>query len=382
MELISYTGYQVGGNHANCCLVAVCHEGVFEAFTYNAVAGGGSVGFPHVIEFIPVVPNLRDQLRMVMNVKRDEVLRNIYEVIAPGLPVGSYIVGTTHWTENDLKPQKNTYALRQAGMQVTTAPACRRYYGAYEQLSSERFDIVDFVGGCAAVQLGEFTRAILEEFKDYTFIMKHDEIYYEPMSLEETILGGAKRGELLWEMLYGRARFGEKHVVVGYFKDVTLTNVEKQNQKPLGVLDVKLDVFWEGEKLDPQRLLVAFKRLLVDEPNALSPWGLHEAVVLETDQFSETAFSIAADSIIPTSGYSVMANAHRWCTLNTTRPITAADVLSKEAIMGYMRGQALAIAHAIPGGYDICELVVLKEPDYLTIKHNLHQETKTYIRAV
>lgn len=382
MELISYQGYQAGGNWPSACLVAVCHEGKF------GYEPAGEADSPHVIEFIPIIPNLRDQLRLLMNVKRDDVLRNIYQVTAAILPTGSYIVGTTNWTENDLKPIDDTQRIYMVDPVVTSGPMHRRYYETlsmddYEVTYPSPFAIVDFVGGCAAIQLGDFTRAIVEEFKDYHFVMRQSEVYVEPMSFEETLLAGVDRQALLWSILNGRARFQYEDVVLGSFKDVTLTNVNNQQQDPLGVLDMNLEQEWEGQPLDPKRLRTALRHLFMDEPDCLAAWGIHNPRILKTEEFSHRLLSAAGATLKAPTSYGILANGHRWCTLAIHRPATVMDMATKESIFEFMQGMALCCVEPTKDGeYRICEVVVLKEENYLAIKHNLHQETKTYITSI
>lgn len=382
MELVSYKGYQAGGQWPSACLVAVCHEGKFGTDPV------GEADCPHVIEFIPIIPNLRDQLRLLMDVKRDEVLRNIYHVAAAVLPTGSYIVGTTNWTENDLKPIKGTNPIYMVDRAVTSGPMWRRYretmsMGEYGVAYEAPYSIVDFVGGCAAIQLGDFTRAIVEEFKDYHFVMQQSEVYVEPMSFEESILAGKERQKLLWSVLTGRARFMHEEVVLGDFKDVTLTNVSNERQDPLGVFDLNLNQEWEGQPLDPKRLRTALRRLFIDEPDCLASWGIYKPRILNSIQLSSNLVSVAGDSLKSPAAYVVMANGHRWCTLSRHRPATVADMSTKESILEYMKGTALCCVETEgESALKLRELVVLKEENYLAVKHNLHQETKTYVASV
>lgn len=382
MELISYQGYQAGGQWASACLVAVCHEG---KFGYEMDV---EVDCPHVIEFIPVIPNLRDQLRLLMNVKRDDVLRNIYQVAAAILPTGSYIVGTTNWTENDLKPipgSKQTYMVDPT---VTSGPMHRRYYETlsmdeYEVTFPAPFAIVDFVGGCAAIQLGDFTRAIVEEFKDYHFVMRESEVYVEPMSFEEALLASPSRQAILWSVLNGRARFQHEEVVLGSFKDVTLTNVANQLQDPLGVLDLNLEQEWEGQPLDPKRLRSALRHLFIDEPDCLAAWGLYNPRIDKTKDFSDRLLAMTGATLKSPTAYRILANGHSWCTLAIHAPATPSDMTTKESVFEYMKGRSLCCVEPTKdGGSRICEVVVLKEANFLAIKHNLHQETKTYIASI
>lgn len=382
MELISYQGYQAGGQWASACLVAVCHEG---KFGYEMDV---EVDCPHVIEFIPIIPNLRDQLRLLMNVKRDDVLRNIYQVAAAILPIGSYIVGTTNWTENDLKPIPGSREIYMVDPEVTSGPMHRRYY---ETLSMDDYDvtfpapfaIVDFVGGCAAIQLGDFTRAIVEEFKDYHFVMRQSEVYVEPMSFEESLLAGPNRQAILWSVLNGRARFQREDVVLGSFKDVTLTNVNNQLQDPLGVLDLNLEQEWEGQPLDPKRLRTALRHLFIDEPDCLAAWGLYNPRIDKTEEFSDRLLTVSGYALKAPTSYRVMANGHSWCTLAIHAPATPADMATKESMFEYMQGRALCCVEPTKDGESrICEVVVIKEENYLAIKHNLHQETKSYLARV
>lgn len=382
MELISYQGYQAGGQWVSACLVAVCHEGKF-GYEMDAEAD-----CPHVIEFIPVIPNLRDQLRLLMNVKRDDVLRNIYQVAAAILPVGSYIVGTTNWTENDLKPIPGSKQIYMVDPTALGEPPCRRYYETlsmddYEVTFPAPFAVVDFVGGCAAIQLGDFTRAIVEEFKDYHFVMRQNEVYVEPMSFEETLLASPNRQAILWSVLNGRARFRHEDVVLGSFKDVTLTNVTDQHQDPLGVLDLNLEQEWEGQPLDPKRLRAALRRLFIDEPDCLAAWGLYSPRIDKTEDFSGRLLSMSGATLKSPTAYKILANGHSWCTLAIHAPATSSDMATKESVFEYMKGHSLCCVEPTKdGGSRICEVVVLKEANYLAIKHNLHQETKTYIASI
>lgn len=380
MELISYQGYQAGGNWPSACLVAVCHEGKF------GTDPDGPADCPHVIEFIPIVPNLRDQLRLLLGVKRDDVLRNIYHIAASVLPTGSYIVGTTNWTENDLQPIVGTTPIYMVDSVVTSGPMFRRYNDTLSMGDSEvsynaSFSIVDFVGGCAAILLGDFTRAIVEEFKDYHFVMRQSEVYVEPMSFEEYLLAGTNRQALLWSILTGRARFKQEEVVLGDFKDVTLTNVENQKQDPLGVFDLNLEQEWEGQPLDPKRLRNALRHLFIDEPDCLAAWGIYNPRIANTLRLSTNLVGVTGDSLQQPLAYSVLANGHLWCTLSRHHPATMHDMRSKEAIFDYLQGTALCCLEVDgPSSIKVRELVVLKEENYLAIKHNLKQETKTYIK--
>ena len=382
MELISYQGYQAGGHWPSACLVAVCHEGKF-GYDPDDV-----VDCPHVIEFIPIIPNLRDQLRLLMNVKRDDVLRNIYQVAAAILPTGSYIVGTTNWTENDLKPIEGTDPIFMVVSSVTSGPMFRRYHdtlsmGDDEVTCYSPFSIVDFVGGCAAVQLGDFTRAIVEEFKDYHFVMRQSEVYVEPMSFEEYLLASTDRQALLWSVLNGRARFQQEEVVLGDFKDIALTNVRDEQQDPLGVFDLNLEQEWQGQPLDRERLRNALRRLFLDEPDCLAAWGIYKPRLAKTEEFSNRLLSVSGFGLKNPGSYKVMANGHLWCTLAVHRPATMLDMTTKESIFEYMRGNALCCVEPTKDGESrICEVVVLKEENYLAIKHNLHQETKTFIANI
>lgn len=342
----SLRGYRYGIAHpANACLVVVEHYMPFVSRHCQ---------LERVIELVPVWPHLQDQMRLAAKRTDETALSNLYDFASQHIHEYSEIVGTTGWTEND-------------AFQIDPTPL---YYCGREYVK------INFGEGHAVVRLGEFTLALLERYQGYCFVMDKEHLNPPTVSVEETYLRSNERNAVLSAWFTLENRFGHRYVLTANFRDITLTNVDDCDQSPLAMVPL-LDHFDYGEvTLSSERMVLALRRLLLEEPEALSAWGLFNVELKTTD---ELIGSVVVDDRREIDGYIVRANSHRWATLRSNSRALPADheLLDKDKLITYLKGHALTVA----ANDRLNELVVPKEFCGATIRHNLQQETKTFIIA-
>lgn len=344
--LESLRGYRYGIAHpANACLVVVEHYMPFIS---------ADCKLAHVLEFVPVWPHLKDQLRLAINRTDETALSNLYDFSTQHVTEYSEIIGTTGWTEND-------------AFQIDPIPL---FHGGREYVR------INFGEGHAVVRLGEFTLTLLKRYQGYCFVMDKEHLNPPIITAEEKYLNSTERNAVLSAWFTLENRFGQSYVLTASFKDLVLTNVDDQDQSPLAMVPL-LDQFdYNGETLYAAKLVIALRRLLMREPEALAAWGLFNVELKTTDKLVN---AVVVDDQRKVDGYIIRANSHRWATLRSNSRALPADheLLDKDKLISYLKGHALTVL----ANDRLNELVVPKEFCAATIRHNLAQETKSFIIA-
>lgn len=370
MKLADVKGYQIGvHNAAQACMLLV--ERPYPGYGRLAAQESGadkdkSLFFvSSFIEFIPIWPNLTDAIRIILDPNDTRVLQNLRKAFVESDLAGprhGQIVGCSGWVDNDFH--------------VIPDPQC---------LVPTGLTRVDARQGHAVCNLGEFTRGLLNQYKNAPFGMRDECRYVPPLPTVERLLREDFGGHILEWLVEGlipsAKRFTTKWNLLGIFYNVDPINMDGRPRRPAGVLSFRdtLDVVVDGtvETLKASDLVRALRKLHIEDRSLFEAFGFDHAYCYTSD---EIAGRVTDRNTFELPSYIVRNNAHSWATMRNDRgrPTLSSDVSSMDNIMTYLRGFALTYFHE-EGQF---ELVVPIELNLSTIRHSLKQTTKTYLMAV